>query len=470
MAVAAPPTNANIQVGTSSTNSVPNLKIDVATVGTNVVLTYKVGGVQGLSATSGSVTGTVTAGSDGLLKAYPLQIASATTEAIYNAPGGSANTIDDDSGLTATNASFANFGSNITTTGAGAGEATFAINSLGGYTGLVSLCVGMRYSFSSEVHDLVHCSSSFNWPALPDTQAPVLANARIQADGNSVLLTFDEGMSAAVSPSGFSLTKNGTAVNFTPGNISAGGNTLTLTLATTVLSSEIGYRLAYTPGGLADDASTPNALGSIVNFSVQNQSTQTSASSGSSGNSTPGSQSNAPKYSGPEFSSFGSAIFAGNKLVTSGKKLDSITSMKINGTAVTYKINSASELEIELPKDLAPGKYDVEINSIHGKLTHLQGITIKAVVPTKEISFKADGAWLNYGSLIELTNAAKQIGSDYTSVKCIVNAADPVVAERLARRACAYIEANRLRGKAVTYESKSTYKGEGFWVKVVANG
>lgn len=176
------------------------------------------------------------------------------------------------------------------------------------------------------------------------------------------------------------------------------------------------------------------------------------------------------RYSGPEFSSFGPATLAGNKLVASGKKLDSITSMQINGKAVTYKINSASELEIDLPKDLAPGKYDVEINSIHGKLTHLQGITIKAVVPTKELAFKAEGAWLNYGSLLELTNIAKQIGSEYTSVKCIANAPDPVVAERLAKRACSYIEANRLRGKAVTYESKSTYKGEGFWVRVVANG
>ncbi len=178
----------------------------------------------------------------------------------------------------------------------------------------------------------------------------------------------------------------------------------------------------------------------------------------------------APKYSGPEFSSFGSATLAGNKLVTSGKKLDAITSLKVNGQAVTYKINSASELEIELPKDLAPGKYDVEINSVHGKLTHLQGITVKAVVPTKELSFKGEGAWLNYGSLLDLTNIAKQIGSEYTSVKCIVNAADPAVADRLAKRACDYIEANRLRGRAVTYESKSTYKGEGFWVRVVANG
>ncbi|BDQ00594.1 hypothetical protein [Aquiluna sp. KACHI24] len=178
----------------------------------------------------------------------------------------------------------------------------------------------------------------------------------------------------------------------------------------------------------------------------------------------------APKYSGPEFSSFGSATLAGSKIVVSGKKLDSITAMKINGAAVTYKVNSTSELEIEVPSDLTPGKYDVEISSDHGKLTHLQGITVKAAIPTKELTFKAPGESFQLGSLLDLTNAAKQIGSDYTSVKCIVNAADPAVAERLAKRACSYIEANRLRGKAVTYESKSTFKGEGFWVRIVANG
>jgi hypothetical protein len=180
--------------------------------------------------------------------------------------------------------------------------------------------------------------------------------------------------------------------------------------------------------------------------------------------------SSAPKYSGPEFSSFGDAVVSGDSAIISGKKLDSISSMKINGTPVTFKAKSESELEVQVPVDLAPGKYDIEITSTHGKLTHLQGLVVKAIIPTKELAFKASGVSFQLASLLDLTNAAKQISSDYTSVKCIVNAADPVVAERLARRACAYIEANRLRGKDVTYESKSTYKGEGFWVKVVANG
>ncbi len=234
------------------------------------------------------------------------------------------------------------------------------------------------------------------------------------------------------------------------------------------VSERTGTLLTMSGGTISSQMT--NAFFGLVGRSSQIQGGLVQTSLVPGGSSGESQQTSSPRYSGPEFYSFGSPTVSGAKVLSAGKKLDSITSMKINGAAVTYKVNSANELEIELPKDLAPGKYDVEITSTHGKLTHLQGITIKALVPTKEISFKGDGAWLNYGSLIDLTNAAKQIGSDYTSVKCIVNAADPAVAERLAKRACSYIEANRLRGKAVTYESKSTFKGEGFWVRIVANG
>jgi hypothetical protein len=163
-------------------------------------------------------------------------------------------------------------------------------------------------------------------------------------------------------------------------------------------------------------------------------------------------------------------VLAGDKLVSQGKRLDGITSLKINGAAATYKVNSASELEIDVPKDLAPGKYDIEITSTHGKLTHLQAFTVKAVVPTKTLEFKGDGRTFGYEELLELTKMAKQIGAEYTSVKCIVNAADASVAQRLVARGCDYVGAIRLRGKEISTEAKSTYKGDGFWFKIVANG
>jgi hypothetical protein len=176
------------------------------------------------------------------------------------------------------------------------------------------------------------------------------------------------------------------------------------------------------------------------------------------------------RYIGPELYEPGlTAHLAGSTIEIKGKKLDEISSITLLSSTVSFSAVAAT-MSLQIPSGLQPGKYDLEIKSKYGKLTHLQAIWVKAVVPTKELKFNSDGRWFNYSSLLKLTKIAKQIGSEYTSVKCIVNAADPAVAERLAKRACDYIEANRLRGKAVTYESKSTYKGEGFWVRVVANG
>jgi hypothetical protein len=176
------------------------------------------------------------------------------------------------------------------------------------------------------------------------------------------------------------------------------------------------------------------------------------------------------RYIGPELHEPGLvAHIAGTTIEIKGRKLDEISSITLLSSTISFSAVAAT-MSLQIPAALKPGKYDLEIKSRYGKLTHLEAIWIKEVVPTKELKFKSYGRWLNYPGLLNLTKIAKQIGSEYTSVKCIVNAADPVVAERLAKRACSYIEANRLRGKAVTYESKSTFKGEGFWVKVVANG
>ncbi len=272
-------------------------------------------------------------------------------------------------------------------------------------------------------------------------------------------------------------TRNGSAINMSNAECSWEANS---TVTTLTLGGQTSGTLTSTPSASSVDCTltrqtiigsmffvripgSPALISGEIPFYLNNYGS--SGSSPSQRNTTP-----APKYAGPEFSSFGAPVLAGDKLVSQGKRLDGITSLKINGAAATYKINSASELEIDVPKDLAPGKYDIEITSTHGKLTHLQAFTVKAVVPTKTLEFKGDGRTLGYDELLELTKMAKQIGAEYTSVKCIVNAADAAVAQRLVSRGCDYVGAIRLRGKEVSTEAKSTYKGDGFWFKIVANG
>ncbi len=215
---------------------------------------------------------------------------------------------------------------------------------------------------------------------------------------------------------------------------------------------------------------TPNGGGAGIDSISTTTATNNSVVVGQRRIATTTDTTSAPKYTGPEFSAFGAPVLAGDKLVAQGKRLDGITSLKINGAEAAFNVNSASELEIDVPRDLAPGKYDIVITSSHGKLTHLQAFTVKAVVPTKTLEFKGDGRTLGYEELLELTKMAKQIGAEYTSVKCIVNAAHAAVAQRLVSRGCDYVGAIRLRGKEVSTEAKSTFKGDGFWFKVVAEG
>jgi hypothetical protein len=186
--------------------------------------------------------------------------------------------------------------------------------------------------------------------------------------------------------------------------------------------------------------------------------------------SNPAGSASAPKYSGPEFSSFGAPVLAGTELVVTGKRLEGITSLKVSGALATYKVNSSSELVINVPEDLAPGRYDVEIESSHGKLTHLGAFTVKTPVPTKTLEFKAFGPTLGHEELLKLTNMAKQIGPEYTAIRCIVNTSDPQLAQRLLTRSCNFVGSIRLRDKDLTSEAKSTYTGNGFWFKLVATG
>ncbi len=177
------------------------------------------------------------------------------------------------------------------------------------------------------------------------------------------------------------------------------------------------------------------------------------------------------KYVGPEFNDPGAtARLAGASITLEGKRLDIIKSISLKGSTLSFKVESDKAITITLPSSLTPGKYDLEVLSVHGKLTHIEAIWIKPIIETKILEFKSPGSWLNYLELLELTKIAKKIGSEYTSIKCIVNTPEIKLAERLVKRACSYLESNRLRGKTITTEARNNFKGDGFWFKIVANG
>ncbi len=198
-----------------------------------------------------------------------------------------------------------------------------------------------------------------------------------------------------------------------------------------------------------------------------------SLSSGGSGGSAPVSRPAATtKYSGPEILAVDTIrpIVSGGTLTFTGKNLSAVSSATIGDKAASLSFDTTKGLTIGTPAGLAPGKYDLVMQSSFGKLTHLNAVTIKAPTPTKTINFKGDGEYLNETQVSELVAFNSILNSDYEKVRCIVNAADADVAKAIAIRVCAHVARGEARNVEVIQDVRSSYQGTGFWVRVYAKG
>jgi hypothetical protein len=463
-AVAAPPTNTNIQVGTSTTSGVPNIKVDVSTASASVSLTIKIAGTQaapgGTSAGSYSIAGGAKIvrspgpRSAGVFGRDQTQMSAVNTETGFTSVGGGTFTGTFNAG-------------NVTTN-----PITYTQNSLGGQSGEVAACIPLTYYYSSgNSENIWYCTETFMWPEAPDTTAPGMiamgSNApTIQSDGVTLSIRFNEGMSAASAPTGFVLKRNGVDVAMTAGNITQGGLTLTFTLGPAVNANDGGtFALFYTLGTVADDAATPNLLANFSGVSVTNGSTQGSGG-GSSSRPAPA------QYNGPEILAVDvfRPIVSGGKLTFTGKNLSSVTSATIGSVAATLVYDAATGLTVATPATLAPGKYDLVMQSSFGKLTHINAVTIKAPTPTATIGFRSDAQHLNEKQVLDLVAFNKTLNPDYEKVRCIVNASDPKTAKRIADLVCAHVARGEARNVEVIKDIRNTYPGEGFWVRVYAAG
>jgi hypothetical protein len=464
-AIAAPPTNTNIQVGTSTTSGVPNIKIDVSTTSTTVSLAIKIAGTQ--TSPGGTTAGSYNIGGGAKIVRSP----GARTAGVFHRDAASAdmNAVNTETGYTSVGGgSFTgtfNAG-NVTTN-----PINYTQNTLGGGSGDVSVCLPLSYYHANNSAETIwYCTETFAWPETPDTTAPGLitfaSNApTIQSDGVTLRVRFSEGMSAATAPTGFVLKRNGTNVAMTAGNITAAGTSLDFTLGTAVNANDGGtFTLFYTQGTVADDAATPNLLANFSGVSVTNGSTQ--GSGGSSSTPAPS------RYEGPEILALDDPrpMVAGGKLVFTGKNLSSVTSASIGSLAATLSYDAATGLTIATPPVLAPGKYDLVMQSSYGKLTHINAVTIKAPTPTATIGFRSDAPHLNENQVLDLVAFNQTLNPDYEKVRCIVNASDPKTAKRIADLVCAQVARGEARNVEVIKDIRNTYSGEGFWVRVYAAG
>ena len=180
----------------------------------------------------------------------------------------------------------------------------------------------------------------------------------------------------------------------------------------------------------------------------------------------------AAKYEGPEILAVDTfrPIVSGEKLTFTGKNLSAVSSATIGSVAATLSYDAKTGLSVATPTTLAPGRYDLVMQSSYGKLTHINAVTIKAPTPTATIGFRSDAPHLNENQVLDLVAFNQTLNPDYEKVRCIVNASDPKTAKRIADLVCAQVARGEARNVEVIKDIRNTYSGEGFWVRVYAAG
>ena len=176
-----------------------------------------------------------------------------------------------------------------------------------------------------------------------------------------------------------------------------------------------------------------------------------------------------PSYTGPKISSLNlTSVAPGGSLVATGKKLDQIQSASIGGkaAALTY---SANGLAITVPADLAPGTYDLVMQTSYGSLTQLNAVVVKTKPKVSSFTLKGTGSELGSDLASEIKAIGSMYSADYSKIHCLVNTTDETAAA-IATKACSLLKTGSLSAATTLTTLKSTFKGSGFWLRIYVAG
>jgi hypothetical protein len=172
------------------------------------------------------------------------------------------------------------------------------------------------------------------------------------------------------------------------------------------------------------------------------------------------------KYSGPEFSGLSAkGIMAGTSPRLEGKNLDEISSIEIGGKAATFTLDGDKALDLTLPEGLAPGLYDLVINSPSGKLTHINAIQVREPRRAFSITTRSEGRISEAQYQEHAIISSMQI-PELNKARCIVNGPNLAQAKAQAERLCALVAAANPNIETTVVEARSTVRNSAVFARV----
>lgn len=173
-------------------------------------------------------------------------------------------------------------------------------------------------------------------------------------------------------------------------------------------------------------------------------------------------------YVGPEIESFSNqALYHGETLLISGKKLDRITELNANGIKLDFEVLKNGDIKLSIPANFPTGGYDILAKSEYGQLTHVGAFKVSAKPTGREINMLSPTKNVAPSFVKAVTKRLSAVSDPFDKVKCIVNTPTADLTAKVAENFCRQLLTGKFAGAELVTELR--YNADftkGFWVRI----
>jgi uncharacterized repeat protein (TIGR02543 family) len=163
-------------------------------------------------------------------------------------------------------------------------------------------------------------------------------------------------------------------------------------------------------------------------------------------------------------------VLPGQDVTVSGRRLDQVFSATLGGFPAEISLQSESGFTLRTADLLPPGIYDLVLETVSGRMTFMSALTVSQPMGLVSFTLRSASHSLSENQLEELAMISGMFATGLQKVHCLVNGADARQAAEVSTQVCDTLLRNDRPSVTAMQTVKSSFKGNGFWIRVYLVG
>lgn len=163
-------------------------------------------------------------------------------------------------------------------------------------------------------------------------------------------------------------------------------------------------------------------------------------------------------------------VLPGENVVVSGQRLDQVHSVSVGALNAEISLQSEAGFTFRTPDLLAVGSYDIVLETASGRMTLISALKVNSPVSLISFALRPESNSLSEEHLEEVALISAMFASNFRRIHCLVNGADELQAAVISAQICGMMLPEDSTPMRTKQTIKSSFKGNGFWVRVYIVG